>query len=920
MTAQKSISSFFTKKADSNNAAKRKSISDENNGAPSRKKTDTKPEPSESNVSKFSSENSTVQKKTQIRAKDKETPVAKPTVVATQLTPYQQQLKELMLKHNDTVLFIEEGYRYRVLGKDAEIVSKLGGLMFKPGRLYAEDGHEGDEQHSQFAHCVFLNNNLKTYIEKMIRLGYKVGVVSQMETAALKAAGDNKSQPMERKLTQLYTSGTFVNVESGGHNSTSNNNDGDMSGYFLAIREKKHDGSNAQRFAIIAVQASTGRIMYDEFVDNPILNELKTRLLHILPSEVLYIGEVGQNVTQLVNNALNSGAYTVRVNKSKPHSITDTATFLNEFFTDIIAKATSDIQVKSEFLQKVTTEFPEPLKTCLHSLIEHFTEFGMESLFQSPRNYSPFNTNLSMLLNANALSSLEIFRNQTDNTLKGSLFEVLDHTNTPYGNRLLKNWIGRPLVKKADIESRLDAVTELKAHYSSALDKILQVMKKSTIDIEKGITNIYYQRSSRKQVFFVLQEFKKFSEITVPKGEYKSSILHDIFKSLPKLKPIITELMDKINIEEMDFANYSDRDLKFNFFKDDEFDGIFLKSTEVSQIKKELEKYLENAKTETGIDDLQYITDKETEYLLRVKKKDVNKVPDSWMKWSQTKELARYSTQETKDLMGQLELKRDQLGVECDKAFKEFLVEIKAYYEELRSSVNSVATLDCLVSLTATAYQPHFVRATYVEDTQSLKITEGLHPITQYKLKSSYIPNDITISESHDRTMVITGPNMGGKSSYVRQVALITIMAQIGSFIPAASAEIGIVDAIYTRMGAYDNILSGESTFLVELQECSSIMQAATDKSLVILDEVGRGTSTIDGSAIARAVLSYFITEKKSRTLFITHYPMLTSLASVFPETVCNYHMGYQEYFNGEYTEVVFLYKLVKGISKGSYG
>lgn len=750
--------------------------------------------------------------------------------------PYQQQLRELKLKHKDTVLFIEEGYRYRVLGKDAEIVSKLGGLMLKPGRMYAEDGHEDDEQYEEFAYCVFLNSSLKTYIEKMIRIGYKVGIVSQMETAALKAAGDNKSQPMERKLTQLYTSGTYVNVES--NNNNDNIEDDNFSGYFLAIYEKTQ--GKLQHFGIVAIQAATGRILYDEFVDNAVLNELKTRLLHIQPCELLLIGNVGSNVSQLIKNALNTNTAKVRINCTSPYSVADTAAFINEFFTNLIehAPGKEEMQKRSQLL-KTVTGFDETIKCCIHSFIEHLKEFGLESIFHSPQNYSPFKNNLSMLLNSNALFSLEIFQNQTDRTVNGSLFEVLDQTNTAYGKRLLKSWVGRPLVQKADIEKRLSAISELKSSLSPDLERLLRTMKQCSIDIEKGITNMYYQRATRKQVLLVLQELAKFINHNMPTG-YKSGMLNDIFQVLPKCKPIVDKLLKKINTGSIDYTD-SKESLRFNFFNEDEYDGIFSKSCEVAQVEKNLEKYLENAKAESGLKGIEYATSKETEYLLRIGKREKQKALDSWIKWNETKDWVYYATEETRTMVNQLDLKRDELGIECDNAFKAFLMEIRSHYEDFRSAVNALATLDCLFSLVAVATQPHFVRATYTEDSLNLKISEGLHPVTQYKLQNTYIPNDIAMTEHNDRTMIITGPNMGGKSSYVRQVALITIMAQIGSYIPAASAEIGIVDAIYTRMGAYDNMLSGQSTFMVELQECSAIMKAATRQSLVILDEVGRG-------------------------------------------------------------------------------
>jgi DNA mismatch repair protein MSH3 len=261
---------------------------------------------------------------------------------------------------------------------------------------------------------------------------------------------------------------------------------------------------------------------------------------------------------------------------------------------------------------------------------------------------------------------------------------------------------------------------------------------------------------------------------------------------------------------------------------------------------------------------------------------------------------------------------KESLAAACDKAFKSFLHEISQEYQQFRDSINSLAILDCLFSLATIANQPGYIKPVFTEDTV-IDVREGRHPMVEQLLLDTYVPNSISLSPTSTRAMLITGPNMGGKSSFVRQTALISIMAQIGSYVPAESARLGLLDAVFTRMGAFDNMMAGESTFMVELSETSDILKAATARSLVILDELGRGTSTHDGVAIAHAVFDHVVREKRSLLLFVTHYPLLARFAEMYPGTVENTHMAFEE--SGEDGEnVTFLYRVAKGVAHRSYG
>jgi DNA mismatch repair protein MSH3 len=299
------------------------------------------------------------------------------------------------------------------------------------------------------------------------------------------------------------------------------------------------------------------------------------------------------------------------------------------------------------------------------------------------------------------------------------------------------------------------------------------------------------------------------------------------------------------------------------------------------------------------------------------KSPEEKKVPASWQQVSATKATLRFHTPEVKRMLQERDQYKESLAAACDTAFKRLLDDISSKYQSLRDCVSSLATLDALFSLATLANQPGYVKPTFVSTTE-LDITGGRHPMVEQLLLDTYVPNDLHLTQSSTRALLVTGPNMGGKSSYVRSAALIAIMGQIGSYVPATSARLGMLDAVFTRMGAFDNMLKGESTFMVELNETSDILKSATNRSLIILDELGRGTSTFDGVAIAEAVLDYVIRDIGALTLFITHYQHLARLQDRFDGELKNVHMSFEERDGGR--EVVFLYEVADGTSHRSYG
>ncbi|KAG1607533.1 hypothetical protein G6F46_012230 [Rhizopus delemar] len=517
-----------------------------------------------------------------------------------------------------------------------------------------------------------------------------------------------------------------------------------------------------------------------------------------------------------------------------------------------------------------------------------------------------------MLMNANTLINLEVYRNNINNKEEGSLFSVLDHTRTKFGQRQLRKWVGRPLVDIEKLNERVDAINELLISSNPKKNKLLTLLKQLP-DVEKGLCRIYYGRSSPAELVQVLDALLAASSLfsTDVEPQFKSELLNRLFNALPSIRHDVSHYREMID------PTYASDKTKF-FKSEAKWPDIPREKNNIKFVEGLLYDHLEELKTMTNLSNLKYVEVAGIEFLLEVENTKAKSVPADWIKISGTKAVSRFHSRYIIQQLKEREQHKERLLLLAEKAFKDLLGEISEKYESFRDVVSCLAQLDCLLSLVATASQANYVRPQFTEE-RKIDVKQGRHPIIE-KL-TSYVSNDIQFSDSQT-TMVLTGPNMGGKSSYIRQIALICMMGQIGSFVPAESATLCMLDAIYTRMGASDNMMRGESTFMVELHETSDIMRLATPRSLVILDELGRGTSTHEGQAIAYAVLQHFIQHVQSFTVFVTHYPSLSQLAAQFSDKANNYYMDYIEEENNEdeLPDVVFLYKLRKGVTTSSYG
>ncbi|KAL9113726.1 MAG: hypothetical protein Q9227_002171 [Pyrenula ochraceoflavens] len=857
----------------------------------------------------------------------------------TKLTPMELQILEIKRKHMDTLLVVEVGYKFRFFGEDARTAAKELSIVCIPGK-FRYDEHPSEAHLDRFASASIPVHRLHVHVKRLVAAGHKVGVVRQLETAALKAAGDNRNAPFVRKLTNLYTKGTYIDdvVATEEPSSSHGSINTSTTGFLLCLTETNAKGwgnDEKVRVGTVAVQPATGDIIYDDFEDGFMRSEIETRLLHIAPCEFLIVGGTSKASEKLIRHL--SGSKTnvfgdqIRVERvEKPKTMAaESHIHISSFYADMIKKLKAENDSSAQHLLDKILNLPENTIICLSAMISHMQEYGLEHVFDLTNYFQPFSARSHMLLNANTLSSLEIYQNQTDHTAKGSLFWTLDRTQTRFGQRLLRNWVGRPLLNKAKLEERVGAVEELLNEKNSVMTERLQkTLSKCRADLEKSLIRIYYGKCTRPELLGMLQTLQgvatEFSGINPSNTGFTSTLLTSALSSLPSVLTLVTKQLEKMNL------HAAKNDDKYSFFTSDaETEDISDHKLGIASVEQSLDDYRKIAAEKIGRKTpVNYATVAGIDFLIEIENSSatIKRVPASWQKISGTKKISRFHPPEVVSFIRERDQHKESLAAACDTAFRNLLAEIAQSYSDLRDAIQSLALLDCLLSLAAVASQPGYVKPNFAADTR-LEIVGARHPMVEQILVEPYVPNNTNLSMSGTRAALLTGPNMGGKSSYVRSIALVSIMAQIGSFVPAESATLGLLDSVFTRMGAEDNMMKGESTFMVELGETSEILRLAGERSFVILDELGRGTSTHDGVAIAEAVLDYVVREHKGLCAFVTHYQSLARVAERFERGhLKNLHMKFHEEVlrveGGKPTDsrITFLYEIGEGTAHRSYG
>uniref|UniRef100_A0A3P9P9U6 DNA mismatch repair protein MSH3 n=1 Tax=Poecilia reticulata TaxID=8081 RepID=A0A3P9P9U6_POERE len=800
-------------------------------------------------------------------------------------TPLEQQVMELKQQHRDVLLAVECGYKYRFFGEDAEIAAKELNITCHLDH--------------NFMTCSIPTHRLFVHVRRLVSHGHKVGVVKQTETSALKASGTNRNALFSRQLSALYTKSTLVgedvnpvcrvaDVEEGGCADVVSD---PPDSFLLCISENWDKVKKQLSVGVVAVQPSTGDVFLDCFPDGPSRSELESRILRINPVEVLVPSDLSDQTSKLLLSIANASAQTddrIRVERR------DSAEFEFTSAMNTVVKFYCHTPEKDSRSLSSVASFDSPVICCLGPLIQYLQEFNLERVLGNESSFRHLSSESGgMKLSAATLRNLEILSNQTDGSVRGSLLWVLDHVRTPFGRRLLRKWVSQPLTEPQRIAERQDAVQEMMESDSITLNPIRALLSHLP-DLERGICSIYHGKSSTQEFFLICSSLSRLGlelQALLPavQAQIRSSLLRSLLLDTPDLLAPAHGFLKVLNEKAAKSGN------KTELFSDlSGFPTLQERMSQIQSVLAEIQAHRKEVRLVLKAPALDYVTVSGQEFLIEVKNLLSAIVPPDWVKISSTKTVSRYHSPLLVERYKKLQQLREQLLLDCQREWTRFL-------------------------------EPKVC-----ENNHQIMITDGRHPAIDLLMgeHSQYVPNHTILQRDGKRTMIITGPNMGGKSSYIRQVALICVMAQIGSYVPAREACLGVLDGIYTRMGASDNIFKGRSTFMEELTEASEIISQATERSLVILDELGRGTSTHDGIAIAYATLEYFIRDVKSFTLFVTHYPPLCELEQVFPQHVSNFHMAFLlnepdvTTDDGEVQPefITFLYQLTEGAAGRSYG
>ncbi|XP_044231532.1 DNA mismatch repair protein Msh3 isoform X1 [Thunnus albacares] len=836
-------------------------------------------------------------------------------------TPLEQQVIQLKQQHNDALLAVECGYKYRFFGEDAEIAAKELNIICHLDH--------------NFMTCSIPTHRLFVHVRRLVSHGHKVGVVKQTETSAIKASGANRNALFARQLSALYTKSTLVGEDVNPVCRLADVEEGECGdvvsdppdSFLLCIRESWDKLKKQFTVGLVAVQPSTGDVLFDCFPDGQSRSELEGRLLKINPVEILVPSDLSEQTHRLLQSITNDSAQAddrVRVEKR------DSAQF--EFATamNTVTEFYCHTQDKGSRSLSSVVSLESPVICCLGPLIQYLQEFNLERILRSESSFRRLNSESEgMTLSAATLRNLEILNNQTDGGVKGSLLWVLDHTRTPFGRRLMRKWVSQPLTDPQSISERQDAVQEILESDSLTLNSVRSLLSHLP-DLERGICSIYHKKSSTQEFYLISSSLSRLGlelQALLPaiQAQISSALLQGLLLDTPDLLAPAHSFLKVLNEKAAKSGN------KTELFSDlSGFPVLQERREQIQSVLNEIQDHRKDIRLVLKAPALDYTTVSGQEFLIEVKNSRSSTIPPDWVKISSTKVVSRYHSPFLVERYKKLQQLREQLLLDCQREWTNFLDQFGEHYHTMKRAISHLATMDCLFSLAEVAKQGDYCRPEVCESQRQIMIKDGRHPAIDLLMgeHNQYVPNHTELQGDGRRTMIITGPNMGGKSSYIRQVALICVMAQMGSFVPAFEARLGILDGVYTRMGASDNIYKGRSTFMEELTEASAIICRATERSLVILDELGRGTSTHDGIAIAYATLEYFIRDVKSLTLFVTHYPPLCELERVYPEHVSNYHMAFLlnepdiATDDGEVQPefITFLYQLTEGAAGRSYG
>ncbi|CUS81927.1 DNA mismatch repair protein MutS [Candidatus Kryptonium thompsonii] len=783
-------------------------------------------------------------------------------------TPLMRQYRKIKAQYPDAIVLFRMGDFYETFEEDAKITAKVLGIALTK----RANGAAADVPLAGFPH-----HALDTYLPKLVKAGYKVAICEQLEDPKL-AKGIVK-----RDVIEIVTPGVAVSDKL--LDNRANN--------FVCALFFKGD-----KVGVAFADVSTGEFYTTEVK----IDELSNLLDTITPSEILYSKSHKDIIEQVFGEIQVKPAFT---------KLEDWV-FKYDYAFEIL---TGHFQTQS--LKGFGIDDLE-IGIISAGAVLHYLQDTQRTRLVHIKRISRFDVSDYMILDPATKRNLEIAVSYLGETTYGTLFSVIDRTQTPMGARLLKRWVLRPLKKLEPIQKRLEAVKEL--YENSKLRKELKEILAEIGDIERLISRIAIRahlpgttgRANPRDMISLKESLKKIPKIRSLLAEVKSETLQKIYKLLNPLENIIA-LIESAIVDDPP-ATVADGGVIRDGYNP-ELDELRY----ISRSSKEFIASLQQKERErTGIPSLKIDYNSVFGYYIEITKAHLDKVPPDYIRKQTLVNAERFITPELKEYEEKIFTAEEKMAALEAELFNQLREKISEYTESIQKNAQLIAMLDCFVSLSEVAVENNYT-CPIVDDSDVIEIKEGRHPVVEKILPpgEKFVPNDVRLDNSENQILIITGPNMSGKSVFLRQVGLIVLLAQIGSFVPASYARIGIVDRIFTRVGASDNIAGGESTFLVEMHEMANILNNATPRSLILLDEVGRGTSTFDGISIAWAITEYLHENPRVRakTIFATHYHELNELAELYPR-IKNFKADVREVGD----KVIFLHKIVPGYADHSYG
>ncbi len=782
-----------------------------------------------------------------------------------ELTPAMRQFKRFKEEYPDSIIFFRMGDFYEVFFEDAKIVAKELDITLTK---------RGAKHKVPLAGIPF--HAVDTYLPRMVKKGYKVAICEQIE--------DPKTAKgvVKRDVIKVVSPGTLT--ESNALDEESNN--------FLMCISSDEDETGSEKYGIAISDLTTGEFMCSESSNE---DNLVSEISRFMPSEIIVEETfLDRNESQTLDFIKQTGIF-INTNLGRSFRYSSAYTALTSHFktTDLRDQG---IEEKDMCIKSAGTLLQYLMNT---QKIEISNITRLKTFF--PEDY--------MRIDVDTQRNLEISSNLSEGSKKNTLLSVVDCTKTSMGARMLKQWIKRPLIDKEMIEQRHDVVGVLKDD-SFTRNELGEAMTR-IYDVERLISKVSLRSANPRDMVALRESLKvipdiiKILENVHSANEYGKKHLLKKLSIYPDTSDIVKILEDSIKDEPPNNVREGGMikdgfDQKLDELRDVINSG---KSWIIDLERKEKEKLGINVKV--GFN-------KVFGYYMEIPRRHGDIVPEGYIRKQTTANAERYITEELKEKEDMILNSEERINTLEYKIFNKTLDKVAEQIRDLQKTAQKIAYTDVLCSLAEVAHKNVYVRPKMTED-YDLLMKDTRHPVIE-TIESDFIPNDVSL-DFGTRMMIITGPNMAGKSTYMRQVACIVLLAQMGSFVPAKEAEIGICDRIFSRVGARDDLASGRSTFMVEMHETANILNNATSKSLILLDEIGRGTSTFDGVSIAWSVAEYINNRVKAKTLFATHYHALNKLSTEFKE-IKNYNIAVKE----KDEDIIFLRKIIEGGTNKSYG